>query len=128
MRPHGRPKAVVRSLHVGYPVAQSLADRVLQRAGSTVNRAHFCAQGLHAEYVGGLAGNVLDAHVDDAGNLQERAGCGRGHAVHAGAGLGDDPTLPQSPRQQDLAQGVVQLVGAGVVEILALEVEPDTIG
>jgi len=44
----------------------------------------------------------------------------RGRAC--GAALGDDPLFP-SRRVSRTGQGVVQLVGAGVVEILALEVE-----
>ena len=41
----------------------------------------------------------------------------------AGARLGDDPRLAHPPRQQHLAQRVVDLVGAGVVQVLALEVD-----
>ena len=41
----------------------------------------------------------------------------------AGAGLGDDPPLAHAHRQQHLAEGVVDLVGAGVVEVFALEVD-----
>jgi hypothetical protein len=43
--------------------------------------------------------------------------------VLAGAGLGDDARLAHAPRQQGLADGVVDLVRAGVVEVLALEVD-----
>jgi hypothetical protein len=41
--------------------------------------------------------------------------------VLAGAGLGDDAGLAHAPGQQGLADGVVYLVGAGVVQIFALE-------
>jgi hypothetical protein len=41
--------------------------------------------------------------------------------VLAGAGLGDDAGLAEAPRQQDLADAVVDLVRAGVVQVLALE-------
>ena len=43
----------------------------------------------------------------------------------AGAGLGDDPRLAEAPGEQRLAERVVDLVGAGVGEVLALEVEAD---
>ena len=46
---------------------------------------------------------------------------GGGDAVLAGPGLGDDARLAHAPRQQRLADAVVDLVGAGVVEVLALE-------
>ena len=42
----------------------------------------------------------------------------------AGAGLGDDPGLAHAPGDQDLAQAVVDLVRAGVVQLVALEVDP----
>ena len=46
-----------------------------------------------------------------------------GDAVHAGAGLGDDARLAHAPRQHDLAEHIVHLVRAGVVELLALEID-----
>ena len=49
---------------------------------------------------------------------------GRGRdAVHAGAGLGDDARLAHAARQHDLAEHVVDLVRAGVIEVLALEID-----
>jgi hypothetical protein len=44
--------------------------------------------------------------------------------VLAGAGLGDDARLAEPPREQHLADAVVDLVRAGVVEVLALEEDP----
>ena len=44
-----------------------------------------------------------------------------GDAVLAGAGLGDDPPLAQPPGEQRLADRVVDLVRAGVVQVLALQ-------
>ena len=41
----------------------------------------------------------------------------------AGAGLGDDPPFAHAPRHHDLAEHVVDLVRAGVVELLALEID-----
>ena len=41
----------------------------------------------------------------------------------AGAGLGDDPGLAHAPGEQDLAEAVVDLVRAGVVQLLALEID-----
>ena len=63
------------------------------------------------------------AHVDDAGQAEQRADGRGGDAVLAGAGLGDDPALAHAPRQQDLAEHVVDLVRAGVVELVALEID-----
>ena len=55
---------------------------------------------------------------------EERRRGGRGHAVLAGAGLGDQPRLAHALGQQRLAEHVVDLVRAGVVEVLALEEQP----
>ncbi len=118
----------MRRLDVRDPVAQGLADGVLERPRTTVDRPDLRTEGPHPEHVRRLPGDVLDAHVDYAGDLQECAGSGRSHAVHACAGLGNNAALAEAPRQQNLAEGVVELVSAGMVQVLALEVEPETVG
>ena len=103
------------------PVAQPLVHRVLQRLRAARHRADLGAEQLHAEHVGLLPLDVLGAHVDDAGQAEARADRGGGDAVLARAGLGDDPRLAHADREQDLADAVVDLVRAGVVELVALE-------
>ena len=41
----------------------------------------------------------------------------------AGAGFGDDAGLAHAPGKEDLADGVVDFVGAGVEQVFALEVD-----
>ena len=108
---------------VGDPVAHRLVHRVLQRAGAGGDRLHLGTEQLHAEYVGGLALDVGGAHVDRAGQAEQRAHRGGGDAVLAGAGFGDDAGLTHAAGQQDLAHAVVGLVAAGVVQLVALEVD-----
>ena len=67
--------------------------------------------------------DVGGAHVDDAGKAEARRDRGRGDAVLAGAGLGDDARLAHALGEQDLAEAVVDLVRAGVVQVLALEID-----
>ena len=67
--------------------------------------------------------DVLRAHVHHAFEAKARRNGGRGHAVLAGAGLGDDARLAHAPGEQRLADGVVDLVRAGVVQVLALEAD-----
>ena len=43
--------------------------------------------------------------------------------MHAGAGLGDDAFLAHPARHQNLAEHIVDLVGAGVIELLALQID-----
>ena len=45
----------------------------------------------------------------------------RRHPVLTGPGFGNHPRFAHPQRQQRLAQGVVDLVGPGVVEVLAFE-------
>ena len=68
-----------------------------------------------------LADDVHLAHADDALQAHE-GGTGRGaHAVLARAGLGDDAGLAHALGQQALAEGVVDLVGAQMVEVFTLQ-------
>ena len=53
-----------------------------------------------------------------------RAHRGRCDAVLARAGLGDDPVLAEPAGDHALSERVVDLVGAGVEQILALQIEP----
>ena len=92
--------------------------RVCRAAG---HGADFRAEQLHAEHVGRLPLDILGAHVDHAGQAEARADRGGRDAVLARAGLGDDPRLAHPHREQDLADAVVDLVRAGVVQLVALE-------
>ena len=114
---------VIGVLDIGDPVAQRLVHRVLQRGRARGHRLHLGAQQLHAEHVGLLPLDVGGAHVDGAGQAEQRAHRGGGDAMLAGAGLGDDARLAHAPGQQDLAHAVVRLVAAGVVQLVALEVD-----
>src|SRR5262249_29651155 len=62
-------------------------------------------------------------HVDDAVEPEARAHRRGRDAVLARAGLGDDPLLAEPPREHGLAERVVELVRAGVQQVLALQVE-----
>ena len=115
-------------LDVGDPVAHRLVDRVLERRRAGGDAADLGAERAHAQDVGPLALDVLGAHVHDARQVEQGAGRRRRDAVLAGAGLGDDPGLAQPAGQERLAEGVVDLVGAGVGEVLALEVEAERRG
>ena len=107
--------------HIGHPVAHGLVERVLERGRAAGDRHHGGAEQAHAVDVGLLPLDVGGTHVDHAFQPQARGHGGAGHAVLAGAGLGDDPGLAHAAGQQGLADGVVDLVRAGVVEVLALE-------
>jgi hypothetical protein len=106
------------------PVAQGLVDGVLEGRGAGGHRPDLGAEQPHPDHVEVLAPGVLLAHVDDALLAEEGGDGGGGHTVLAGAGLGDHPRLAHPAGQQVLAEGVVELVGAGVEQVLPLEPHP----
>ena len=106
---------------VGDPVAHRLVDGVLEGAAAAGDGDDLGAEQAHPGHVERLPPGVLLAHVDDALEPEQRARGGRGDAVLAGPGLGDDAGLAHPLGQQRLAEHVVDLVGPGVVEVLALE-------
>ncbi|BFO20673.1 hypothetical protein SHKM778_70610 [Streptomyces sp. KM77-8] len=119
---------VVRAVDVGDPVAERLVDGVLQGAAAGLHGDDLGAEHAHPGHVKRLASRVDLAHVDGAVEAEEGAGGGGGHAVLAGAGLGDDAGLAHALGEQGLAEHVVDLVGAGVVQVLALEEDPCSAG
>ena len=126
MRPGGRAETVMGCLLAGDPGPQGLVDGVLERAGAALHGVHLGAQQFHAPDIGGLALHILAAHVDDAIHAQTRGGRRRGHAVLSRAGFRHQGRLAHVFRQQGLAQGIVDLVRAGMQQILALEPEVET--
>ena len=110
-------------MHVGDPVAQRLVHGIFQRLRARRDGVDLGTQQLHAEHVGALSLDVDCAHEDLAGQVELGADRGDGDAVLAGAGLGDDARLAHALGEQDLAQAVVDLVAAGVIELVALEVD-----
>ena len=124
MRTERRAEQVVRVFGTGHPVAHRLVDRVLQRPRAGVDAPHLGAEQAHAKHVQRLPRHVLGAHVDDAFEAEQRTGRRTRHAVLAGAGLGDDALLAHAHGEQRLTERVVDLVRAGVRQILALEQDP----
>jgi hypothetical protein len=76
----------------------------------------------HPEYVESLPPHILGAHINDAFESRKSANGRCRHAVLSRSCFGDYPLLAHSPRQQNLAQRIVYLVRAGVIEVLALQV------
>ena len=124
MRPGDAADQVEGVVDIGDPVAQGLVHGVLQGRRARGHRPHLGAEQAHAEHVRLLPLDVARTHVDDALQAAARGDRGGRDAVLAGAGLGDDAPLAHAPGEQDLADAVVDLVRAGVVELVALEVDP----
>ena len=121
MRTGGGADNVKGVVDIGDPVAQRLVHRVLQGARAAFHADHFGTQQFHAEHIGRLPLHVARAHIDDAGQAEARGNGGGGHAMLARAGLGDDAGLAHAHGEQDLAHAIVDLVRAGVIQLVALE-------
>ena len=122
MRPHHRPDDVMRRLHRPHPAAHGFVDGVLERLLAGVDRHHLRAQQLHPKNVELLPPNILRPHIHHTFEIEHRRRRRRRHPVLTGPGLGDHPLLAHPLGQQRLAQRVVDLVGPGVVQVLALQI------
>jgi hypothetical protein len=121
MRAEHRTQHVVRVANARHPVAHGLVDGVFECSAAGIHLGHLGAQQLHALHIQVLPPCVLAAHVDGARQLVSRRG-GRGRdAVLPGAGFRDHARLAHAARQQTLADGIVDLVRAGVQQVLAFE-------
>ena len=122
-RPDHRADDVVGRSHVGHPVPDRRADGLLERPRAGLDGDDLGIEQAHALDVRRLAPNVLGAHVDDALEAEQRAcRCGR-DAVLTRAGLRDHARLSHPAGEQRLADCVVDLVGAGMGEVLPLQVD-----
>ena len=86
-------------------------------------RNDICAQKFHAGYVGSLFGNVDFAHVDIALESEIGGRCCKSNTVLTRTCLGNQFLLAHVLGQKSFAHAVVEFVGAGMVEILSLEID-----
>lgn len=108
MRPHGRAQ-YVKHVGIADPHAQGFVHRFLESALARGGGQHARAEHLHANHVQMLALNVHLAHADCALEAHERRARGRGHAVLARTGFGNNPLFAHPLGQQALTQGIVDL-------------------
>ena len=122
MRAERGAEDVMRRAHVRDPIAHRFVDRFFQRRLAGGDGDDFRAQKTHPRNVERLAFHIDRAHVDDAFAAEPRGHRGGRDAVLAGAGFGDDPLLAHAPREQDLAERVVDFVRAGVEQVFAFQI------
>ncbi len=121
MRARRGAEDVVGRLDARDPLAVGLVDRVLQGAGPGLHRDDFGAEQPHPRDVECLALGVDFAHEHGALEAEQRGRSCCCDAMLASAGLGDDSLLAEALGEQRLPEHIVDLVRAGVVQILALE-------
>ena len=119
----GRADDVEGVVDIGDPVAQRLVEGVLEGARAAFDRSHLGAKQAHAEDVWRLPVDIDGPHIDRARQVEPGADRRRRHAVLPRPGLRDDPGLAHAPGEQNLAEAIVDLVRAGVVQLVALEVD-----
>src|SRR5580704_3021831 len=121
VRPDGAADDVVGVANVGHPVPDRLVGRVLERCRTAVHGHDLGPEQTHLVNVQRLPAHVLATHVDDALEPQGGTRRRRRDSMLTRPGLGDDPALAHAQREQHLADGVVQLVRAGVEQVLPLQ-------
>ncbi len=128
MRAHRAAQHVEGALGVAHPVPKGLVDGRTEGGVAGGDRNHLGPHHPHASHVRSLPLHVDRSHVHDAGHAQAGAGGRGGHAVLAGPRLRHDALRPHALGEELLPQGVVDLVGAGVGEVLPLQPDVRTPG
>ena len=122
MGPHCGAQNIEGAAFVLNPVLNGGVDCFLQGALPGGNAYHPGSHHFHAEHVQRLTAGVFLTHVHHALHAQQRGNGGGGHPMLAGPGFGDNARFAHAFCQQGLPEGVVHLVGAQMVQVLALEV------
>ena len=122
MGSHHRAETIVGVINPAGPLPHGLRDGVFEGGSAGFDRDHLSPQQTHPVDVEGLADGVLFAHKDNAFHSHEGSCGGRRNPVLARAGLSNQAGFPHLLGQQGLAQDVVDLVCAGMVQIFPLEI------
>ena len=122
MRPGNGANDVMRMLDAPIQSRRRFVERILERLLTACDRDDIGAHQPHAKDIQALASHVLGAHVNIALQPKQRRDGGGGNAVLPGARLRDHPLLAHAHGEQRLADGVIDFVGAGVIQIFALEI------
>ena len=122
MRSHNTAQNVICILYAFSPYTQRLVDSILQRACTARNRHNLRAEQLHTEHVERLTLAVLLAHIYDAFHVHERCCRRRSHTVLTSAGFSDNAFFAHPLCQQNLTEHVIDFMSAGVIQILALQI------
>ncbi len=123
MRPHDGPQHIQAVFHSIGPFPHTGVHSIFQGPGAAGDRMHPGAQQFHAVHVQRLTDSVFLSHINLTFHVQQGGGGGSGHAVLPCAGLGNEAGLSHLFSQQGLAQHIVDLVRAGMVQILSLEID-----
>ena len=122
MGAHNRPQTVMGIIHPAGPFPHCLGNRVLQCGGSGFDRNHPGSQQTHFIYIESLAPGIFLAHIDYTFHSHQRRRGSCSHSVLAGPGFRNKSCFPHFLGQKRLAQYIVDLMGAGVVQIFSFQI------
>ena len=122
VRAHAAAQQVMRVGDALSPFAHAFAHGVFQRAGARIDAVYLGAHELHAVHVKSLTLHVFHSHVHMTFHAHKRCHRGSRHAMLTGAGFRDEARLAYALGEQRLAERIVYLMCARVVQILALQV------
>lgn len=122
---HRRANEIERVIGVAAPVADGGRAGITECHIACGDGMHLGTQHLHALHIGMLTLHVGLAHEDLALHIEQRTHRGSSHTMLSGACLGNDTCLAHLAGQQNLADGVVDLMGSGMIKVLSFEIEPD---
>lgn len=105
------------------PVADSLTTGIAQCHVTSTHRMHLGTQHFHTLHVGMLALYIGGTHEHLTLHVHQGTDGCRGHAMLSGTCLSDNTRLSHLLGQQDLADGVVDLVGTRVVQVLTFQIQ-----
>ena len=123
MRAGDRADAVIGIVHIGDPVAQPFIHRILQRRSAGGHGHNLCPQQLHAKDVRLLTFHISGAHEHGARQVEQCTSRRGGNAMLPGAGFRDDARFAHALRQHDLPQHRIDLMRAGMVQLITLEID-----
>ena len=113
-------------LHVGDPVADRLTGGVFEGGRPCGDGLHSGPQQAHPEHIQGLAAHIFSAHIHHTFQAETGADRGGSHTMLTGTGFSNDPLFTHAQSEESLTQGVVDLVGAGVIQVFTLEPDART--
>jgi hypothetical protein len=107
--------------NAAHPISHGFVDGIAKRFGAAGDGSHFGTEEPHAKDVRLLSANIFSAHVDDAGEAEVRTSGSGSYAMLPGTRFGDDPFLAHEEGEECLSDGVIDFVGAGVIDVFAFE-------
>ena len=109
-------------VNIGYPVTHGFVQRVFEGLAARLHRHHRGTQELHAVDIRALTFHIFAAHINHALQAVTCTNGGGGHAVLSCAGLCNHTGFAHAFGQHGLANGVVDLVRAGVIQVFTFQV------